>query len=144
MSSVKLSASRNSNKGLKGQFRLPLLGSLFLSTSTIAAAENANYTPQLATMFISLLIVIGVIFLLAAIMKKFSLNFPGSGQIKVITSVSLGAKERIVVVEINGEQHLLGVSSGSVNHLLTLTQPINNEVTGESFKDKLNQLMNKQ
>ena len=117
---------------------------MFCAPLFAAEKQATSYTPQMTSMLLSLIVVIIIIFVLAAIMKKFSLNFPGSGQIKVITSVSLGAKERIVVIEVNGEQHLLGVTSGSVNHLLKLTQPITNEVAGDSFKEKLNQLINKQ
>ena len=53
-----------------------------------------------------------------------NLGFPGSRAIKVVTELSLGAKERIVVIEVNGKQHLIGVTPQQVNHLLTLDDPI--------------------
>ncbi|MFT5164496.1 MAG: flagellar biogenesis protein FliO, partial [Alteromonadaceae bacterium] len=33
-------------------------------------------------------------------------------------------KERVLVIEVNGQQHLLGVTSQQINHLLTLDEPI--------------------
>jgi len=42
----------------------------------------------------------------------------------VIAGVSLGSKERAVVVDINGKQLLLGVTPGAVSLLHTLETPL--------------------
>ena len=51
-----------------------------------------------------------------------------------------GAKERVLVIEVGGEQHLLGVTAHNINHLATLATPIDNKPASpgnENFKDKL-------
>ncbi|WP_243712048.1 MULTISPECIES: flagellar biosynthetic protein FliO [Marinomonas] len=41
----------------------------------------------------------------------------GQSDIRVVSSQSLGAKEKIVLIEVEGEKILLGVTSQSINHL---------------------------
>ncbi len=41
----------------------------------------------------------------------------GQSDIRIVSSQSLGAKEKIVLVEVEGERVLLGVTSQSINHL---------------------------
>jgi flagellar protein FliO/FliZ len=51
-----------------------------------------------------------------------------------------GAKERVLVIEVAGEQHLLGITAHNINHLATLTSLIDNSPASpgnENFKDKL-------
>ncbi|KAG1246504.1 hypothetical protein G6F65_020649 [Rhizopus arrhizus] len=43
---------------------------------------------------------------------------------KLVASLSVGAKERVVVVEVNGQQLLLGVTAGGINTLHTLPEPL--------------------
>jgi len=69
--------------------------------------------------------VIGLIFALAWLVRR----LPGSGLradegLRVIAGVSLGSKERAVVVEINGAQLLLGVTPGAVSLLHALDTPL--------------------
>ncbi|MFT4940904.1 MAG: flagellar protein FliO/FliZ [Paraglaciecola sp.] len=54
-----------------------------------------------------------------------------------------GTRERVLVIEIGGEQHLLGVTSQNINHLAKLDTPIVTEkmTGGENFKEKLAMFM---
>jgi len=70
-------------------------------------------------------LVIGLIFALAWILRR----LPGTGLrpgdgLRVIAGVSLGNKERAVVIDINGQQLLLGVTPGAVSLLHTLETPL--------------------
>ncbi|MFT4926284.1 MAG: flagellar protein FliO/FliZ [Phenylobacterium sp.] len=76
------------------------------------------------SVLISLFIVIGVMIVLAVFYKRMNLGFTGSQAIKVVTTLPVGAKERILVIEVNGQQHLLGVTPQQINHLITLDEPI--------------------
>lgn len=40
-----------------------------------------------------------------------------SGRLKVLQSVPVGPRERVVLLDVDGEQWVLGVSAGSVNRL---------------------------
>lgn len=47
-----------------------------------------------------------------------------SGPFKVLASISLGGRERAVLIQVGSEQMLLGVSPGSVRNLGKLDNPI--------------------
>ncbi|WP_315853219.1 flagellar biosynthetic protein FliO [Alteromonas oceanisediminis] len=88
--------------------------------------------------------VIGIIFALAYVMRRFNVTQAGSGQMKIVASMMAGTKERVVVVEVGSEQFLLGVTAHNINHLATLSEPLKKSEavnTGEQFKDKLIQAM---
>jgi flagellar protein FliO/FliZ len=65
---------------------------------------------------------------LAWIIKKMNLT-PQSqtGLIKVIAGLNLGARERVVLLEVGGEQILVGLSSGRMDKLHTLTKAVDAE-----------------
>ena len=44
--------------------------------------------------------------------------------LKLVASIAVGAKERVVVLEVNGEQMLLGVTAGGISKLDTLAEPL--------------------
>ena len=77
-----------------------------------------------ATMILSLLMVLALIILSAYVLKKFNLTTMQADGIKIITSLHLGAKEKLVVVQVGEKQLLLGVTAGQINVLEALEQPL--------------------
>jgi len=73
----------------------------------------------------ALMLVIGLILALAWLLRRLPGTglHPGAG-LRVIAGVSLGSKERAVVVDIDGKQLLLGVTPGSISLLYTLDRPL--------------------
>lgn len=68
-----------------------------------------------------LAVVIGLIFLFAWVARRFGLQTSGSGRLlKVVSSVMVGQRERVVVVEIGDSWLVLGVAAGQVRALHTL------------------------
>jgi flagellar protein FliO/FliZ len=87
--------------------------------------SQAPSSPGLFGAVFALLLVLGLIVGLGWVLKR----MPGSGfrpaiGLKLVASLPLGAKERVVVVEVNGEQLLLGVTAGGINTLHTLSEPL--------------------
>ncbi|MGS2720436.1 flagellar biosynthetic protein FliO [Paraglaciecola aestuariivivens] len=76
-------------------------------------------------------------------MRRFNVTHTGTSNMKVVASMMAGTKERVMVIEVGGEQHLLGVTAHNINHLATLNSPITTQsATGQdSFKDKLAMFM---
>ena len=72
----------------------------------------------------SLMLVLVAVVVLALFYKRMNLGFPGNRAIKVVTAMPLGAKERLMVIEVSGQQHLIGVTSQQINHLVALDQPV--------------------
>ena len=120
--------------------------SLAAFSGSLFAAEDFSLSASMGSMLLSLLVVLGLIFVLAALFKKLNINPSSNSAIKVVTTQPLGTRERIVVIEVNGEQHLLGVTQNNVNHLLKLEHPLpakSGTELPQAFKDKLQQFVNK-
>lgn len=116
------------------------LSPLFLSAfeANAEAASLSNPT-SIVSIFLSLLLVIAILFMLAYLMRRFNVTHSGSSQLKVVASMMAGTRERVLVVDVGGEQHLLGITSHNINHLAKLDKPLPSEkdTSGENFKDKL-------
>ncbi|WP_342670049.1 flagellar biosynthetic protein FliO [Alteromonas confluentis] len=85
--------------------------------------------------------VVGIIFSLAWLMRRFNVTHASSGQMKVVASMVAGTRERIIVIQVGEEQHLIGVTATNINHLSKLETPLetnnSNETGGADFKQKL-------
>lgn len=95
------------------------------AAKTVQVGSQAPGTPSLLGAFFALAAVIALIVGLAWLLRR----MPGSGfrpaaGLKLVASLPLGAKERVVVVEVNGQQLLLGVTPGGINALHELPQPL--------------------
>jgi flagellar protein FliO/FliZ len=110
-----------------------------LSFAAQAAPQNLSNPSSIVSIFLSLLLVIGVVFILAFLMRRFNVTQSGTSQLKVVASMMAGTKERVMVIQVGDEQHLLGVTGHNINHLAKLTNPLVNSNNGpnEKFKDKL-------
>lgn len=103
-----------------------LLASGFLMLSPIAyAVETAAVTPSPTTGVFKMLIGLAVVLLILAViawaMKKMMGNVPGNQSvIRTIGGVSVGTRERVVVLEVAGRWLVVGVASGQVSSLANL------------------------
>lgn len=108
---------------------LPLL--MLFAGRALAAPETAPPAvgvggEQLLETAGGLVVVLAVLLGLAWVFKRY-LAVPGisKGRVQVIGGVSLGPRERAVIVEVEGERLLLGVAQGNVRmlHRLASDQP---------------------
>lgn len=75
----------------------------------------------------ALLLVIGLILGLGWLVRRMPGFGGASGQnnpLRVVASLSLGPRERVVVVDVGGTQLLLGVGAGGTRTLHTLAEPL--------------------
>ncbi|WP_100913020.1 flagellar biosynthetic protein FliO [Pseudoalteromonas spongiae] len=117
-----------------------LLSTLLIVPFNLLAAESAGFQ-QLASMIMSLLLVVGCIVLLAVLIKRFNPQMTPSDEFKVIRSINIGSKERLLVVEMDNKHHVLGVTSGSINYLYQLETPLAEQQMPE-FAKQLAHFMN--
>jgi len=103
-------------------------------------------SPYLLKLTGGLILIVALIFLLAWLVRKFNLNQQShSGLIRIIAGLSIGTRDRIVLLQIGEDQILVGLTPGKIEKLHTLSQPL--DVPGEtstvsgSFASKLNRLM---
>lgn len=100
----------------------------------VVLQEKPSKTPEVGkhvmanmdagSMILSLLMVLGLIILCALVLKRFNLTQQGVSQLKVVTSLSLGAKERVVVVQVGEQQLLLGVTAQQVTLIERISEPL--------------------
>lgn len=114
--------------------------------STVASGEF-DTAGNLIQTSLGLLVILGLIAVAAWLAKRFG-NFKigAQGQMKVIGGLSLGARERVVLLEVGGEQLLLGVAPGRIQTLHKMETPLSSELQADSanksFADKLGAAMN--
>lgn len=105
-----------------------------------AIGAQAPAMPGLAGTLFALFAVIALILALAWILKR----LPGAGLrqasgLRVVASLALGTRERVVVVEVGGQQLLLGVSPAGVHPLHTLAAPLPEPAPAPRFAELLAQ-----
>jgi flagellar protein FliO/FliZ len=112
-----------------------------LKTDNTAARPAAGL--GLGKMALSLAIVVAIVILLGWAFKKLTLRLPGSRHIKIISTMPLGPKERLLVIEIQGKQRVLGVTAQSINLLFELENSLPEEKLASDFHTQLQSLLKK-
>lgn len=95
---------------------------LGLPWSAVAAeAPAVDAAQNLGRMLLGLGTVIVLVFALAWVAKRASvlrfLGSAGGGPIEVVGQLSLGTRERLLLVEVDGQRMLLGVVPGAITRL---------------------------
>ncbi|MGB7389004.1 MAG: flagellar biosynthetic protein FliO [Pseudomonas neustonica] len=113
---------------------LPLLAMALLPGTSLAAEEPAvaaigassgSLVGQLLQLALGLAVVIGLIFALGYLMRRVGPLAPQGGQhIKLVSSLPLGPRDRLLLVDVGGTQMLLGTSPGRINTLHVFEQPV--------------------
>lgn len=94
------------------------------TTQTPQVGKHVQANMDAGSMILSLLMVLALIIISALVLKRFNITQQGSSQLKVIASLSLGAKERVVVIQIGEQQLVLGVCPQQISLLQNLDIPI--------------------
>ena len=114
-----------------------------LSSASSTVFSTASPTADLLSMVMSLLLVLVVIIGLAFFVKKLNPNLANSDEFKVVRSLPLGSRERLMVIEIDNAQHLIGVTPHSINYLHKLETPLKEKELPELAK-RFGKLLNPQ
>jgi len=108
-----------------------LIMTLFFSgiaASGVKAAESFQDPlsgSYLGQMFFGLAVVIALIFILSFAVKRYGQVGPASAvPFKVLTSLALSQRERLVLVQIGEQQVVLGVAPGHVSQIMALEEPL--------------------
>lgn len=106
---------------------------LFVILPTLAIADDTKAEVgkrvgdnlNASSMILSLLMVLAIIVVSAMLLKKLNFHQGHSSELKIITSLHLSAKEKVVVIQVADKQLLLGVTNQQINLLQTLDEPLN-------------------
>jgi len=110
-------------RGLTAAWALLSLPALAQAASTPVAAQApaVSNAGSLLQVFIGLVAVLLLIAATAWVAKRLGVTRGGSSSLlHVISSASVGTRERVVVVEVGESWLVVGVAPGSVNALMTL------------------------
>ncbi|MEN5226323.1 MULTISPECIES: flagellar biosynthetic protein FliO [Pseudomonas] len=132
------------------------LAALLASQACLAAATPVA-TPatapgslggQLAQMVFGLLLVVGLIFFLAWLLRRMQSTAVKGGQvIEIVGSRAIGPRDRLLLVQVGKEQILIGHTPGSIEALHVLAEPVevpeNARQATPEFAQRLMELMGK-
>ena len=98
---------------------------LLLPLAAVAEGPEINWN----SWALSSLAVIGVLLVLGWVLRRLrgAALLGGSKQLKIVASLTLGQRERVVVVQVGEEQWLLGVTTQQISGLGKLDQPLTPE-----------------
>ncbi|MGB6212094.1 MULTISPECIES: flagellar biosynthetic protein FliO [Pseudomonas] len=104
-----------------------------VATAAAAPAVSSGVAGQLTQLVFGLLLVLGLIFFLAWLLRRVQQAGPtGKGQvIEIVGSRALGPRDRLMLVQVGNEQILLGLSPGTITALHVLKEPIEVPTTTE-------------
>lgn len=115
-------------------------------TAAVVTKETAKVPaaiPGVGQIVISLALVVGLVILLAFLYKKMQLRMPGSKHFRVVATLNIGTRERLLVIEMQGKQRVLGVTANSVNFLFELETPLSEEKLASDFHTQLQSFLKK-
>lgn len=120
-----------------------LLAASLLATSTpLWAATPVG--PGLLQWLLSCALVIGFILFLGWLLRKSRLIQPMTqGPMKVLSSLPLGTRERLLVVKVGEQQILLGTTPGRISFLCQLDKPIDEQQLPQPFAAQLGKLLSR-
>ncbi len=131
-------------------FTLLLSETLAKAPQTAAVAGAVTETvktpaaiPSLSQLVISLALVVGLVVLLAFLYKKMQLKMPGTKHFKVVGTFNLGPREKLLVIEIQGKQRVIGVTAHNINFLFELENPLPEEKLALDFHTQLQSFLKK-
>ncbi|AHF68489.1 MULTISPECIES: flagellar biosynthetic protein FliO [Pseudomonas] len=113
----------------------------------VANTASGGMGGQVLQLLLGLLVVVGLIFVLAWVMRRVQSVGPNGGQvIELLGSRALGTRDRLLLVQVGNEQILLGVTPGHITPLHVLKEPVQVPVREQAtpeFAQRLLELMGK-
>jgi len=115
-----------------------------VTSSTPAVSTSAFFGEVMA----GLIIVLLMIFALAWMVKRMGAgSFLTNQHMKIVASVAMGTRERVVVLDVGGKQILLGITPQNINTLHVFDEPVVSELTDNQapsdFAQKIKYFMQK-
>jgi flagellar protein FliO/FliZ len=103
-----------------------------VTTNSSAVASKPNLPPQttssasqLASLLGGLVLILVLIYGLSWFVKRFSQGgFMQNPSMKIVSSMPMGTRERLMLVDVGGKQLLLGVTATQINTLHVFDEPV--------------------
>lgn len=124
-------------------FAVFVAGALFCRVAIAAAEATAPIAQDVLTsqaimqMLLGLALVVIVILVLAWLLRRVSNLHQSHQKMTIVSSLSLGTRERAVLIEVGDRQLLLGVAAGHVSLLESFPEKVITTVPKNEFAKKL-------
>lgn len=134
----------------------------FLTKNSTQLPESIITKPSVSKLSnwpVVLLMLLGIVSLILALawfIKRFGgFNMAGGRDMRVLSSVALGARERVALIDVKGQQFLVGVTTQNINHLHTFDEAVidtsrndagklsSSRYPKSDFSEKLQQILTK-
>ncbi len=94
--------------------------------SPFAVAQSAQNSSNIAGTFGSLFVILALFSFLVWVLKKMRITqkLSANARLKIISQLAVGQRERLAVIDVNGEQILIGITPTQINLLKKLENPI--------------------
>ena len=96
---------------------------LLLLPNVAGAADAASPVSGYIGVVVSLFLILGGFVLVAWLVRRWMPRGAQAGLVKVVGAISVGPRERVVVVEVDNTWLVLGVGGGQVRSLHTMNKP---------------------
>ena len=122
---------------------------VFKLKDELEQSGEAKSSGDIGSMVVGLSAVLGIIFALAWLSKRFNLAAPGgNSNMRMISAMSVGQKEKIILVEVEGEKLLLGVTPQQISPLKEFGKVsstdqgmVETAVTKTDFSERMSRLL---
>ena len=130
-----------------------ILTLVFVSLLSVSGYANTlssspvNPGITLLKMTVAMVVVLGSIWVLSTLLRRFRVpSLQAKSGMSLVSSFSVGQREKLIVVQVGDEQLLLGVTSSEISKLHVLPKPLDLEggSGSQSFKETLNAAMNRE
>lgn len=115
------------------------------------AGTNVSSLSNWPVVLLVLAGMVGFIFALAWFAKRFGgFNISGNRDMRIVSTIPVGTRERIALLDVKGQQFLIGVTAHQISHLHSFEQAVVSETKTEApfrqseFFNKLQLVMNPQ
>lgn len=141
-----VATAKDSPPQQQGEEKEAVVSAAATTANPIAKATEqprANALPGVGQIVISLALVVGLVLLLAFFYKKMQLKLPGNKHFRIVATLNIGQRERLLVIEMQGKQRVLGVTAQQINFLFDLETPLPEEKLASDFHTQLQSFLKK-
>lgn len=110
---------------------------LLLLAPVPALAASSSALAASGQMLLSLLLVLALLGGIFVLLRRLQVRPGASGGLRSLAALSVGTRERVVLLEVAGRQLLVGVAPGRVQTLLVLDAPVGEGAFAQRLDDAL-------
>ncbi len=116
----------------------------------LSSARDPLSMNSLWQLTLGMVLVLGLILIIAWLLKRTGrFQAAAGGGLRILGGLSMGSRERVILMQVGATQLLVGVAPGRIQTLHVLEQPVDTAPqsgggAGKAFADQLDKLLNRE